>query len=99
MILNHLTTTAFSSSIDVLNALMVDPQEKYLYYDYLKSPTWKLRTEIYVNFYENKCQRCGKIFTKGLTLHHLHYDSLCVENYTDVKLVCKRCHRIIHNND
>ena len=98
MILNHLNSFEVSSSIDMLNSLSGEAQEKYLYYDYLKSPTWKLRTEIYMNHYDNKCQKCGQIKKKGLTLHHLHYNTLTIESCGDLLLVCKKCHYKIHQS-
>lgn len=68
------------------------PLSQRNYKPYLKSPTWKFRTNAYKIAHDNTCQRCGKQFTKNLCLHHRHYKTLGCEEMNDVILYCRNCH-------
>ena len=99
MIFHHLNHTEVSSSVAALNALTDEVLDHYQYPAYIASNVFKLRTEIYSNHYENRCQQCGKVKLKGLTLHHKTYKTLGQESCGDLLLVCKKCHYKIHQND
>lgn len=64
------------------------------YKDYLKSEHWNmLRNNKYRR--KNKCQLCGSKLL--LNVHHLRYKNLYDVDSNDLKVVCNRCHLIIHN--
>ncbi len=67
----------------------------YNYSDYLKGKHWqKVRAKYYATYKEKVCSMCES--TKNLNLHHLRYTSLGKEKLTDIVLVCKDCHSLIH---
>ncbi len=44
----------------------------------------------------NKCTKCGS--AKNLDIHHKHYN-LSKLTYYDLITLCRRCHKIEHNED
>lgn len=65
------------------------------YYKYLNSKAWKNKRIKIINM-RRVCEKCG--ISSNLELHHLHYHSLGNESKSDLQLLCKRCHYLIHNN-
>ena len=67
----------------------------YKYYDYLKSPEWKVKTIQIHSIYNNKCAFCQS--TNNLNVHHITYRHLYYEPLGDLILLCKPCHTLIYN--
>ena len=69
--------------------------KKERYHEYLKSGEWKyIRTEKLkqANF---KCDGCNE--TKGsMEVHHLTYERVGMELFTDLAVYCHDCHQIAH---
>lgn len=66
----------------------------YKYYDYLKSPEWKVKTIQINSIYNNKCAFCQS--TNNLNVHHITYKHLYYEPLGDLILLCKPCHTLLH---
>jgi|SRR5580704_15102229 5-methylcytosine-specific restriction endonuclease McrA len=64
------------------------------YAKYLKSNWWKTKRKQVLKAVGRKCQRCGA--TRGLQVHHLHYNTLWREKNTDLEVLCAACHRHEH---
>jgi hypothetical protein len=64
------------------------------YEKYLKSPRWKAFCQRAYGFYGKKCMACGS--RAKLHVHHCTYDRLGRELLGDVRVVCDKCHRLIH---
>lgn len=71
-------------------------KRKIYYEEYLKSEHWtNLRKEV-LKRDNYKCVFCG--YDKKLQCHHIKYRTdltTCTEK--DIKTLCKRCHKYIHN--
>jgi len=65
------------------------------YKDYIKSPQWKLRTEIYWREHGKRCAACGNIDRP--TVHHTHYGFLGRETDAHVIGLCWPCHKELHD--
>jgi hypothetical protein len=67
------------------------------YQEYLDSWLWKDRKEAFLLMKKDNlyCEMCGE--TKGLNVHHKHYESVCNETAKDMILLCKKCHLGRHN--
>jgi hypothetical protein len=64
------------------------------YIEYLKTKHWvKLRKNKYKH--KKACSLCDS--KVKLNVHHLRYKDLFNINTHDLKVVCQRCHIIIHN--
>lgn len=81
---------SFRKAIDVLNHTW--PAGCIGYHMYLKSKLWKMRREIYQEYYQ-WCQVCKE--RKGIQLHHLSYAHVSQELPEELQLVCKHCHFIL----
>jgi len=67
------------------------------YVRYIQSKEWQeFRRKAIVNA-GLKCQRCGRANTV-LQVHHLHYNTLQKESFTDVLVLCIPCHEIEDKN-
>lgn len=65
------------------------------YRKYLLSPQWKeFRLKFTTSKPLPKCIVCED--TKKLDVHHVSYDNLGSEKFTDVMLFCRRCHYKFH---
>ena len=62
--------------------------------EYEKSREWKTKQKFWKAAYDNKCQDCGA--TGRLICHHLHYDRYCLEEFDDIKVLCKKCENQHH---
>ena len=72
------------------------------YLDYLLTDHWQQFSQEYKRTH-SECERCGIsrydsrfFYGQDLNVHHLHYETLWHENWTDVKSLCIRCHEIHH---
>lgn len=63
-----------------------------LYAEYISSDAWKEKRQQRIAFDNGMCAICHD--TDGLSVHHLHYDSLGNEDIQrDLITACTRCHR------
>lgn len=67
--------------------------DKNKYNQYLRSKDWKRKRNDIIRLIK-KCEVCGS--KKSLEVHHLHYKNIFNELYSDLKLMCKRCHHYEH---
>ena len=58
------------------------------YNSYLKSLHWQLFKEKTLDYYGNKCSKCG--CSDNLDVYHIN-KNLGRENYEDVKVICENC--------
>jgi len=65
------------------------------YNDYLKSPEWKRRADRCKTLAGHRCQECGAI-DRPLHAHHLTYERVGNERYTDLRCLCDECHKEVH---
>lgn len=70
------------------------------YARYLKTPWWMVFRHIVRKVRRGRCQKCGSKI--GLNVHHLRYyrngrSILYRERLSDVQLLCRKCHRLVHN--
>lgn len=72
-------------------------QEEYdaTYHAYIISPQWGQRRLSALNYYGWKCQACER--RKNLHVHHLDYAKLGNEPLSDLRVLCKKCHKDLHN--
>ena len=69
---------------------------KIEYKEYLSSRYWKdKRLEVLI-FYKNQCVVCDSCYS--LNVHHMKYTRLGKEKMSDLVVLCKHCHQIIHFN-
>lgn len=64
------------------------------YYDYLKTPQWKLFRQLALDTLGHECGKCGN--KNELQVHHKHYRNIFQENIKDVMILCASCHRMTH---
>jgi 5-methylcytosine-specific restriction endonuclease McrA len=63
------------------------------YQDYLSSKTWQNRRFKRLKYDKGRCYYCG---APASEVHHLEYNFLGKERLGDLRSVCKRCHRLWH---
>jgi ssDNA-binding Zn-finger/Zn-ribbon topoisomerase 1 len=66
------------------------------YRDYIKSIWWRKRRHARLQTTGGRCERCGKAVLL-VDVHHMNYDRLGEERDTDLEVLCRDCHRIVHN--
>jgi 5-methylcytosine-specific restriction endonuclease McrA len=67
------------------------------YKDYLKSPSWRVRSDRWKKE-AMWCEQCRS--TYNLQVHHLCYDRMPYnELRTDVQVLCEQCHTEKHEAD
>jgi hypothetical protein len=59
---------------------------------YTRSEKWKNKKAQLFRLRHNKCEICGK---HGDIAHHLTYERVTNEPFTDLQLVCRECHILI----
>jgi hypothetical protein len=66
------------------------------YKAYLNSKHWRLFRKNFKksSCFTGRCCICGKI--RGLHLHHITYIRIGMERFSDVRELCKGCHRNVH---
>lgn len=70
------------------------------YNDQLKTKEWKKFRQRVLDKKGRKCQMCGS--TENLCIHHKRYKKDCFAweyKMKEVKVVCSKCHNIIHQKD
>lgn len=60
------------------------------YQKYLKTEHWKNLSLWRKYAVDYRCEKCGR--KKELNVHHLNYDHLYSEMFSDLIVVCKSCH-------
>ena len=75
------------------NLAFID-QMNYYRNVYLKSLEWKNKRDLVMKFYEGNCNKCHQ---KANDVHHLNYDNIFVEKFTDLIPLCRNCHNKEHN--
>lgn len=64
---------------------------------YLQTPYWKDFRNRAIKYYGEKCQNCKT--AKNLRVHHLNYNCLFREKFSDVKVLCDICHGEHHGHE
>lgn len=64
------------------------------YADYLRSDMWRWKRNKLFAMRGRKCEKCGE--TKLLHIHHLTYERLGHERFTDLMILCSNCHKKVH---
>ncbi|MGE4163887.1 MAG: HNH endonuclease [Vicinamibacterales bacterium] len=67
-------------------------QETYL--RYLQSPAWQATRRAAIQRSNAQCQDCGAF--RHLEVHHLTYARLGAEHASDLRVLCRSCHRRAH---
>lgn len=67
----------------------------WYYNTYLKSKHWKRKRKRALCNAGFSCQECGN--RGSLQVHHLSYKNLGNEQDYDLKVLCRSCHREVHN--
>lgn len=67
------------------------------YEEYLQSPHWKYLSELIYEHYGQKCLCCGA--RVRLEIHHLTYERIGRERLSDLRVVCRFHHELIHKLD
>jgi hypothetical protein len=67
-----------------------------LYTTYLRSPLWRLRRRIWILQAHGRCENCRRR-RRPLTIHHRTYTRLGHEHRSDIRVLCRQCHRIHHS--
>lgn len=76
------------------------------YREYINSADWKFRADQFKAAKNHKCEECGMSsddYWAGISrhqielhVHHKHYRTLGREKQTDVRVLCRPCHRLEH---
>lgn len=66
------------------------------YQEYLQSRHWKRTRAVVVRAYDKKCAQCES--KKEIQVHHLTYERLGDEKFTDLLPLCRVCHLRHHNS-
>lgn len=61
---------------------------------YLRSPAWKEKRERALLLADYMCQKCGA--TDRLQVHHKTYVRFRNEYQSDLEVLCKPCHDLLH---
>ena len=66
------------------------------YQEYLQSEHWLVFAKKVREFWGWRCAMCNAkaTGTRGLDVHHRHYDSVHREQLTDCIAVCRKCHKV-----
>lgn len=65
------------------------------YKKYIASAHWKRTRKQKLEQVGYFCEKCG--LEEGLCVHHLHYNSLGMEEMSDLQVLCRECHRKTHS--
>ena len=79
---------------------------KQRYEKYMRSPAWRDRRRQRLKVADNCCEWSGGIEgngmcdeTKGLEVHHVHYNTLGAERDEDLEVLCRFHHLVRHVED
>lgn len=69
-----------------------------LYAAYLKSPYWQGFRRSLLGDLGRWCRRCGvPTIRQRVELHHRHYETVGLERYSDILILCPMCHAREHD--
>lgn len=75
--------------------------KKAEYQKYLQSAHWQTRRKEAIEAMDHACERCSMprwltqiAYQQDLNVHHLNYQNLGHEEFTDLEVLCRRCHDI-----
>ena len=70
-------------------------ERSYQYYHniYLKSEEWKTKRDLIMKFYNYTCFDCAK---EATDVHHISYDRIFKEKFSDLIPFCRTCHSKKH---
>jgi 5-methylcytosine-specific restriction endonuclease McrA len=70
------------------------------YRHYLQSRRWKAKRKKKLKKVGYRCESCGVVQQKGVTLdvHHLSYKRVTKERLSDLQVLCRGCHEKHHNH-
>jgi hypothetical protein len=80
--------------VDLFGNVTLDKSWEQKYKEYLKSAKWKKKCTLKLEQVGYKCERCGISKWAGLSVHHKTYEHFMDEPLEDLKVVCKKCHKI-----
>ncbi len=66
------------------------------YPTYLETPEWQLRAKQIKVSANMRCAACGG--NSRLQVHHLTYDRRGYERPADLQVLCRECHRLVHQD-
>jgi hypothetical protein len=58
---------------------------------YINSDEWKAKCAEFIKRAGGKCQQCRR--GSALDVHHRHYESFGDEEFADVRVLCRNCHK------
>src|SRR3990167_11370825 len=73
------------------------------YRKYLKSEKWRKKRKRFLLWCKSsnkyRCWKCGRNFSsrRKPNVHHLTYSRIYNERWSDLMLLCQRCHEKTHN--
>jgi 5-methylcytosine-specific restriction endonuclease McrA len=67
------------------------------YTKHINSERWERRRLRAIDEVGGACQMCGS--TDRIQVHHLNYDNLGNEKPEDLLVVCRQCHRKVHQGE
>lgn len=74
---------------------------RFIYQRYINGPRWRSFRRLAIEAADDRCQRCGTPDYDDpdpLEVHHLHYDTIGNEAFTDVIVTCVPCHAALDPN-
>lgn len=72
-----------------------DKLDRMSYVNYLRSPEWSAIRKRKLKQGRYRCFRCWN--KDRLDVHHLRYPKRGKERMNDLRLLCRSCHRKVHN--
>ena len=98
----YITREIESDPVVMLNVRLLEDKTRIdlrHHKDYMDSYVWKNKRNHMVEKHNHTCQRCGnKRKDEYLNLHHLNYERLGCEKFSDVILLCMPCHTKEHGH-
>lgn len=64
---------------------------------YLNSTHWKIKRHQAIQRAGGECENCGASY--DLVVHHLTYERLGQEEDDDLEVLCRECHRMVHEQE
>ncbi len=69
---------------------------RLVYNKYLASDEWKAKRKEWIIAAKNTCISCKDVFGDGgLHIHHIHYRTIGDEKDSDIRVVCRGCHKML----
>lgn len=96
---NHVTDEASAEKIAIDLIVKMLGGESIDYYEYIKSPEWKLKADAAKERAGYRCQICNRPNTEiSLNAHHRTYERLGNETPEDITVLCRDCHELYELN-